>query len=350
MTRNASAAAMLLLACTGCYLAHERSPDTAVPVDAARRDAAVTACNRLAFGASVLLDGTNGVTPRLVALDDGAVAVVYVMPGAGSPTEVWVERLDASLVRESGPTLLVRDASTWAEPVRTASGLVVGFATSPRDAPSALVTSDLDGHVAGPRTAVDLQNPAVLASSARGLFWLGMEMHERNAFVLAHVGLDGTPLHDPLRIELGRYGSGFGVATRPDGNGEVLAYPSEGPPGVRRARVSAISEDGTLSSEHTLSMEGADAALPVFVGDQLEVVYRTDTDLRIAALDAVSLETSRESALARLDGSLFVATIARRLVVGALGAGRVTALDATTPGAEPILVATPLSGTSGALD
>ncbi len=46
MTRNGFVAVTILLACSGCYLAHERSPDAAVRVDAARGDAALAACNR----------------------------------------------------------------------------------------------------------------------------------------------------------------------------------------------------------------------------------------------------------------------------------------------------------------
>jgi hypothetical protein len=339
----------LMLASSGCYLVHERPADAAVTVDAPR-DAGLLECNRIAFGPSVLLEGTSGVTPRLVALDDGAVGVVYVVPGAGDPTEVWFERLDASLARVTGPVRLVRDASSWAQPSRGPTGVVVGFATSPRGSPSALVSSDLDGHGGTERTLVELQNPALLRASSSGLFWLGMEMHETNAFVLAHVAPDGRLLHDVRRIELGRYGSSFGVAARPDESGEVLAYPSEGPPGVRRARVSAIGSDGTLSAEHTLSTDGADAALPVFVGDALDVVYRTDTELRVARLDPASLDADEARALARLDGTLFAAPLGGRLVVGALGAGSVTALDATTPRAAPVQITTPLSGTSGALD
>lgn len=335
----------LMLAGPGCYLAHERPVDAAVP-----RDAALAACNRLAFGPSVLLDGTNGVTPRLVVLDDGAVGVVYVVPGAGEPTEVWFERLDASLTRVTGPVRLVRDASSWAQPARGASGVVVGFASSPRGTPSVLVSSDLDGHLAAGRVPVALQNPAVLYASARGIFWLGMEMRDENTFVLAHLAPDCSLLHDARRIALGRYGSGFGVAARPDQSGEVLAYPSEGPRGVRRARVSAITTDGALSAEHTLSTDGADAALAVFVGDELEVVYRTDAELRVATLEPRSLETRAERSLARLDGVVFASSIGSRLVVGALGAGTITALDATTPGATSIETPTPLRGTSGALD
>lgn len=349
--RGLTAGLMSLLGASGCYLAHERPSAADARADAGR-DASTTQCERLEFGPSVLLDGHGGVTPRLVPLDDGAVGVAYVAPGAGDPTLVWYERLDASLARVTGPVLVARDASSWAQPARRADGLgmVIAYSTSPRSEPSLLAGSDLDGHPSPTRVTVALPNPAVLRPSATGLFWLAMEMREQNAFVLAHVGQDGTLVTVPQRIELGRYGSGFGAATRADGGGEVLGYPSEGPRGVRRARARAIEVDGTLGPERTLSMDGADAAIPVFVGDELALVYRTDAEIRIATLDPASLETRAERAVPRVEGTLFAAAIGVRLVIGALGAGWVTALDASTPGASPIRSSTPLAGTSGALD
>lgn len=358
MPRSPFLAAFALgLAVHGCYLSHQREPADASPersdarrdvgVDARVRDAPIGRCERLGAGPSVLLEGPGGVTPRLVALDGGEVGVVYVSPGGGDPTAVRYERLGADLGRLTGPVLVATDSWTWAEPARLGSGLVVAFGST--TGVSTLLPVDLAGAVAGGRIAVDVQHPEILRPTARGLFWLGFESRDENAFVMVHLGPDGAPLHPAQRIGLGRYGSGFGVAARPDGHGHVIAYPSEGPPGARRARVNAISDEGVLTGERTLGTVGADAALPVFVDGMLFVVWRTADELAISQLDTESLEPLDERSTALLEGSLFTASIEGHFVVGAFQAPRLTAIDLGDPGALPIEIMAPRPGYGGSI-
>jgi hypothetical protein len=337
------------LSLAGCYLAHERDAhgDASAPgLDAAPPHVGV--CTHLVAGPTVLLEGPGGVTPRLVALDGGEVGVAYVNAGGGDPTAVYYERLDARLTRLTGPVLAATDSWTWAEPARSGDGIALAFGST-ADAPSVLAFFDLDGHVAGPRRSVTLPHPEVLRRSSNGLFWLAFDSRDDgNVLVMAHVRSDGTLVHAAQRIALGRYGSGFGVAARPDGSGQVLSYPSEGPPGVRRGRVNAITIDGSLTGEQTLSMDGADAAIPVFVGGELEVVYRTDDHVRIATLDARTLAWQSETEIARLEGSLLAGTVAGLFVVGSFRAPVLHVLDRLDDAAA-IDITAPSPGTGGSI-
>jgi len=347
-----------LLASSGCYLAHERDagvdaaiqPDAAMRTDAAMRpDAAVGPCVHLIEGPSASLDGPGGVTPRLVALDEGEVGLVYVSPGGGDPTAVRYERLGASLERLTGPVLAATDSWTWAEPAQTSSGIVLAFGST-ADAPTVVAPFDVDAGSPGPRMHVALPHPESLFRTPTGFFWLAFDSRDTNQFVLAHLAPDGSLLHPAQRIALGRYGSGSGVIARPDGHGEVLAYPSEGPAGTRHARVNAISERGELLGERTLSGLGADSALPVFDGASLYVLYRRDDGLFLASLDPTSLTTTSERPLPMLEGTLFAASLLGHLVVGSFQAPTLTLLDVSAPGMPRLEIRSPPGGVTGGLD
>jgi hypothetical protein len=313
-----------------------------------RRDAPIGACDRLAFGPSVTLEGPGGVTPRLVALDGGDVGLVYVNTNDGDPIAVYYERLDDRLGRATGAVRVSAGARSWAEPARSGDGLAIAFALDFADSRSALVHVDRDGRPSAPEIPVGVENPSVLEATASGFFWMAFEMRAENAYQLAHVAPDGALLHEVQRIEVGRYGSDHAAVALPDGRGHLLAYASEGPRGVRRARVNAITEDGVLAGERTLEMEGADAVVPVLVGGELRIVWRSDDALVVSALDAETLEVVSERRLPRLEGDLFAATIEERFVVGASRSPSVVALDLGDGEEEPVRLESAIPGPGAA--
>jgi hypothetical protein len=364
--RAVAALALFSLLSSGCWMSHRLGAERdggAARADAAIHDAAMVrprdggpprpdggpiTCDRLAIGPSVSLVDPGGVTPRVVALEGTDVAVVYV-DYDGDPTSVYYERLDARLARITGPARVASDSYTWAEPARFGDGLAVAFGRRAAE-PTVLVPIDLDGVVSGPRMSVRVAHPIVLRRTGSGLFWLAFEMHEENAFAIAHLDEAGALLHDVQRIALGRYGSAHGAAMRPGGrSGHVLAYASEGPPGVRDARVNAISETGVLAGERTLATDGADAVMPVFVGEELRIVRRSDDAITVSTLDPETLETIEERAIERLGGAIFTAVIEDRFVVGAVEPPRVVVLDLEEDPPARLDAMVPTTGWSGAI-
>ena len=318
-----------LLWASGCYLSHrvEAGPDASArdasardasardagsPDATARVDASARECTGIRVAASVALDdGTrSGITPRLVGLPGGELAIVYVSTD-GSPTRVRYERLSAGLERLHSATVAT-DSFTWAEPVFRDGEIFIAYGLA-GDEGSVLQQVTFGGEPRGPRQAVPLLHPSVLRGSSGGFFWMAFNTRSDNLLLLAHLDDGGAISHPPVEVALGRYGSGHGAIARPDGHSHVFTYPREGPSGVRQGYVNALSEDGVLGPERRLGDDGDALVLPVRQGDSLVLVRHGD---------ALNLERTDFESLERLERRSFPALPSRPFLVGAV-AGRV---------------------------
>ena len=134
--RGGLRASLVGLLSLGCYLSHAR-PDDAGPVSIDARDAGPDApldaplprCERIVIGETAALDGEalGSVTPRLVGLPDGSVAVVSVRTD-GAPTRVLYEVRDAALRALEPSRTLATDSFTWAELTRVDERVVAALA------------------------------------------------------------------------------------------------------------------------------------------------------------------------------------------------------------------------------
>lgn len=335
------------LALSGCCLSHERPRDAGMR-DAPRPDVAVRdapdagpiVCNRIVIEETVALEGQarGAVTPRLVALSGGEVGVVYVKTD-GDPTRVLFERRAADLSAVGAPREISRNSFTWAEPalfggeVFIAYGLGDGFSELHRDAGS---------------VRVPLEHPSLLLPLEEGFFWGSFDSRTTNALVLSTVAPDGSTLRDPVRIELGRYGSGHHAVVRPDSSSVVVGYPSEGPPGVRRGHV-ARYDDGRLISERELRDEDVTSVWVLDDEGGLVVVSNGDA-LVLERASYFSLEAADTVFLPAIEERFVAGILEGRVVIGRFASGRfvVDVYDPLFRLQETLEVALPAAGLSGA--
>lgn len=328
--RGLSAACLFFAASSGCYLSHGRPTGLedagrdAPALDAAPRDAPVpldaplASCDRLVLSHTAALDGEarGAVTPRLVALPGGDVGVFSVRTD-GAPTRVLFERRDNTLMRATGPVTLANDSFSWAEPLRAGEEMRVAFALG--DGASAIQGSDRDGRPLA-RVIVRLEHPSIFLPTSLGYFWAHFEMRADNALVLSSLDPSGAALHEPARIELGRYGSGHHAAVLADGSTVALGYSSEGPPGSRHGYVRSFAPSGTLGPERRLSEGDITSVWPVRGrGEDVLLVWNGDA-LGLERLDPDTLEPRAMQILAPIDGPFVVGTLDRFLVVAAFRA------------------------------
>lgn len=314
---------------TSCYLSHERDAladagparrDAGDRVDAGRRrDAgglpdAGPECTSVAVTHTRVIDtGSRLVTPRLVAMPDGGVGVVYVTDG-GSPTRIEYQRLGPDLETVAGPVTITNRSFTWAQPARIGDRLAIAYGlASGGSTRSSLLQATLDGDPLGTEAGVDLMHPALLLPFDGGLFWYAFDNRSTNELVAAEVDLDGTVRHAST-IVTGRYGSGHGALVTPDGASVVLSYPRETDVrGVRQSFVRSLS-GGALGPERQLSDDGDSAVYPVVRDGELVLVRHGDA-LWLERTDLRTLERLDRTQFDALGRSARPAAVGPRLVI-----------------------------------
>jgi len=325
-------AALSLLA--GCYLSHERPrrSDGGREVDAFRLDAPVRdaplrdappspTCERLLIAHTTSLDGPalGSVTPRIASVGDGSVAVVYVRTD-GDPTRVFLERRDRDLNPIGAPTTLAVDGFSWAEVARSGADLLVGYSLG--DGSSALETVGT-----GPRRiSVMLEHPSILFAVDESVFWGIFDMRTDNALVLNRMDRIGMLLHPPVRIELGRYGSGHHGIVHRDGRSVVLGYPREDGRGIRHGFVRTIDERGVLGPEHQIADEDITQVWPLSDEESRTLIVVSNGDsLRVERLDWDTLESLTQVTAPPIEGPFVAAMVRGHLVIARLNDSRLEA-------------------------
>jgi hypothetical protein len=263
--------------------------------------------------------GLGSVTPRIASTRDGGVAVVYVRTD-GDPTQVVLERLDRTLVPVGTAEIVARDSFSWTEVADSEEGPVVAYALG--DGASAILSIDRGGE----RGRVMLEHPSVFVPLRRGFFWASFEMRADNALVMAGVDPSGAFRFDPVRIELGRYGSGHHAVPRADGTGVVLGYPREDGRGIRHGFVRAVDEAGGLGPEHLISDEDITQVWPLRDDEAGTLIVVSNGDSRrVEQLDWSTLESLTQVSTPPIEGPFVAAMVRGHLVIARLGDSRLEA-------------------------
>lgn len=320
-------AALSVLA--GCYLSHERPgrSDGGVTPDVGRMDAAARdtppspTCERLVIAHAVELGGAavGSVTPRIAGIGGGQVAVVYVHTD-GDPTQVIWELRGADLASIVGSTPLTRNSFSWAEVARFGDDVLLAYALG--DGFSALQVANRPRPVG----RAMLEHPSIFLPTRDSMFWGSFEMRTDNALVLSRVSASGTLVHAPVRIELGRYGSGHHAVVHPDGRTVVLGYPREDGRGVRHGFVRAIDERGVFGPEHQIADEDITQVWPLRDEETGTLVVVSNGDaLRVERLDWDTLESLSQVTTPPIEGPFVAAMVRGHLVIARFADSRLEA-------------------------
>lgn len=300
-----------------CYRAHERiaSVDASVAdagSDAPPIDLGPVVCDSLEQTHDVTLGA--GVTPRMVALPNDELGIVYVHSGDDN-TDISYERLGRGLERLSGEVDLPSNSFSWTEIVRNGDSLWIAYGNA-GDSQSSLQHLSFDGSVLGGAVPVSLYHPNILqVAAANSLLWVSFEMEAENLLRLSHIDFEGRLLHPNVEIPTGSYGSAHSALAREDGS-HILAYSGEGPPGMRHGHLRSFSGGGSISPDRVLDSDADDRALALaWVADSIAIVRATESDVVVERRDATSFDASFRTTL-ELGGSQIAATtVAGRLVV-----------------------------------